>query len=235
MVAPFRASAVLIAASVVAAAGLADTEPVAIDGWGRVTDPDRDCKLTAEKGKLTVTVPGTNHNLNPAVGMNAPRVLREVEGDFTATVKVTGEFDPGETASLPGGGPFNGAGLLVWADDRNYLRVERDIWWVPEIKKHACYPPLVEYYKDGEYQDTDPPGTTDEFFKGKSTYLRVERKGKMVTASYSHDGKKWTAAKEVAVDLPRKVRVGVAAVSTSAKPFAVEFEGFEVAAGKKGD
>ena len=42
--------------------------------------------------------------------------------------------------------------------------------------------------------------TTKEFFKGESTYLRLERKGDKVTASYSHDGKEWTEAKEITVE-----------------------------------
>jgi hypothetical protein len=33
------------------------------------------------------------------------------------------------------------------------------------------------------------PGTLNEFFKGRSTRFRLERKGDKVTASYSHDGK----------------------------------------------
>jgi regulation of enolase protein 1 (concanavalin A-like superfamily) len=53
-----------------------------------------------------------------------------------------------------------------------------------------------------------------------------------VAASYSHDGKEWTAVKEVAVDLPKQVHVGVAAVNSSDKPFTVEFEDLKVAAGR---
>ena len=209
-----------------------DKKPQEIKGWGKVVDPDGDCKVKEEKGKLTITVPDTLHNLNPAIASNAPRVLQEVEGDFVATVKVTGEFKPGQKATKPTGYPFNGAGLLIWKDDKNCVRLERNIWWMPDQGMHACYPPLLEYYKDGVYQNTNPPGTTDEFFKGRSTYVRLERKGDKVAASYSHDGKEWMAVKEITVDLPKKVHVGVAAVNSSDKPFTVEFEDFKIAAGK---
>jgi hypothetical protein len=205
-----------------------DKQPRAIAGWGSVVDPDADCTIKAENGKLTVTVPSTHHNLNPALASNAPRVLQEVVGNFTATVKVTGEFKPGEKATKPRGYPFNGAGLLIWNDAKNCVRLERNIWWIPEEGLHACYPPLLEYYRDGEYLNTNPPGTTDEFFKGRSTYLRLERKGDKVAASYSHDGKEWTAVKEISVELPQKVQVGVAAVNSSDKTFTVEFEDFTV-------
>ncbi|MDB5302327.1 MAG: Regulation of enolase protein 1, concanavalin A-like superfamily [Phycisphaerales bacterium] len=103
---------------------------------------------------------------------------------------------------------------------------------IPDQKTYASYTPLLEYYKDSEDQDTNPPGVAGEFFKGRSTYLRLARKGDKITASYSHDGKNWTEVKEIAVDLPPKVHVGVAAVNSSDKPFTVEFEEFKIAAGK---
>jgi regulation of enolase protein 1 (concanavalin A-like superfamily) len=215
----------------VLAAGLAAQEKKTrtIEGWGTVSDPADDCTLKHTKQKLTVTVPGGTHDLNQAIGgMKAPRVLREVDGDFTAQVKVTGEFMPGEKAGAENTRPFNSGGLLLWQDSKNYIRLERNTWWVNEVGKHACFPPLIEHYKDGDYQNTNPEGTLDEFFKGKSTWLRLERKGDKVTASYSHDGKEWTEAKVMTADLPKKLQIGVAVVNTSAKDCTVEFEDLRI-------
>jgi regulation of enolase protein 1 (concanavalin A-like superfamily) len=199
-----------------------------IKGWGTVTDPTGDCTIKEEKGKLEVKVPGSLHDLNPRTGMQAPRVLQEVRGDFVLQVKVSGDFKPGEKAAEGTTTSFNGAGLLVWQDEKNYVRLERNTWYVPTEGKYACYPPLLEYYKDGEYQQTNPEGTLDEFFQGRSTWLRLERKGGKLVASYSHDGKEWTEVKEVPVELGDKVSVGVAAVNTSAETFTVGFEEFKV-------
>jgi regulation of enolase protein 1 (concanavalin A-like superfamily) len=196
--------------------------------WGKVTDPDGDCRVKAEKGKLTITVPAKTHDLNPLNGTNAPRVLRQVQGDFTATVKVTGDFKPGNVSTNPNGAPFNGAGLLLWQDANNFLRLERNNWWHPNLNKYICYPPLIEYYKDGNYQSTNPEATAETFFKGNITFLRLERKGNKVTASYSHDGKQWTAVKEISVTLPQTLHVGVSAVNTANQPFTVVFEEFQV-------
>jgi regulation of enolase protein 1 (concanavalin A-like superfamily) len=201
-----------------------------VGGWGIVTDPAGDCTVKAKNGKLTVTVPGAVHDLNArAGGMGAPRILSEIEGDFAVQVKVTGEFKPGEKSANPRSTPFNGAGLLIWQDEKNYLRLERNIYWLQQVGKYACYPPLVEYYKDGEYQRTNPqPKLYEQFFKGQSTWLRLERHGNKAIASYSHDGKQWTVAKEIPIEFPGKVSVGVAAVNTSAEPFTVEFEDLEL-------
>jgi hypothetical protein len=198
-----------------------------LDGWSNVTNPDGDCTIRPEKGQVTITIPGTHHNLNPLIGRNnAPRVLREVEGDFTAQVRVTGEFDPGERSTLTDGAPFNGAGLVLWQDDRNFLRLERNAWRVPANAEPVCYPPLLEYYEDGRYLDTNPPAAPASFFKGSTTYLRLQRRGDSVSTAYSHDGQEWFPVKAIKVGLSGKVQVGIAAVSTSTKPFTVKFEGF---------
>jgi hypothetical protein len=213
-----------------AAAPAPEKTPGTTPGWGKVTDPDGDCTVIGGKRMLTIKVPGGTHDLNVTHGgTQAPRVLRSVVGDFTAQVKVTCDLTPGDKPGKEGSASsFFGAGLLLWQDKDNYLRLERNAWWVADAARHASYPPLVEYFKNGEYQNTDPAGTLDGAFKGRSTWLRLERKGDSVTASYSHDGKEWTEAKTVEVKLPEKVQIGVDAVNTSAKELAVEFTEFTV-------
>jgi acetyl esterase/lipase len=208
----------------------ADKKTQTIEGWGTVTDPDGNCTVKAEKGKLTVTVPGALYDLHPGRGMNAPRVLREVEGDFTATVKVAGEFKPGEKVAPGANTAGNYAGLLLWEGDKNYLRLERNARWAGG--QLVCFAPGFEYWKDGQIREGSPRTTTADFFAGKSTWLKLERAGNNVTASYSHDGKEWTEAKKVPVEFPRKVQIGVAAVNSSDAPFTVEFEEFRVVAGR---
>src|SRR5262245_21462329 len=127
-----------------------DQKPETVPGWGTATDPVGDCTFKADAGKLTVTVPAGTHDLNQALGgMKAPRVLRDVQGDFTVQVKVTGEFNPGDKPAAANTTAFNGAGLLVWQDEKNYLRLERNAFWVAQTGQNACLPPLIEYYRDG--------------------------------------------------------------------------------------
>ena len=113
--------------------------PKTVRGWGTLIDLDNDCAVREEAGKLMITIPGGTHDLNMELGgMNAPRVLREVDGDFTVQVKVSGGFDPGNEAAKSGTAPFNSAGLLLWQDEKNYLRLERNGWWSASGQL-ACY------------------------------------------------------------------------------------------------
>jgi regulation of enolase protein 1 (concanavalin A-like superfamily) len=193
-----------------------------LKGWGVVTDPDGDCKFQTKKSKLIITLPGTLHDLNPRNNkINAPLVLQEVEGNFSVQVKISGDFQPGEKSTAPNSPPFNGAGLLLWQDEKNYLRLERNLWFASD-GKYTCHPPLFEQCQNGEYTNHNPATTTEPFFK-HSTYLRFERRGDKVIAALSHDGKTWPIVKEIIAPYSAQVKVGVDAINTSAKPFTVEF------------
>lgn len=188
--------------------------------WGVVVDPDNDCDLTANS--FSMRVPPTNHDLNPLRGSAAPRVLRPVDGDFDISVKVTADFKPGTTATGKGR-PFNGAGILIWQNEYNFLRVERNAWWDGE--SFQCYPPLIEYWHERRYSGANEPSVESaEFFRGDATWLKAVRRGRKVMISLSHDGKDWIDMKTIDVDFSGRLQVGVAGVNTSDKPFHVTFD-----------
>ena len=197
----------------------------AIPGWGQVIDPDGDCTITASDGKITVTVPGTTHDLSSYHSIykkrNAPRVLQEVDGDFTVEVEVSGTFEPGTAGTLPEAYPFNGAGLLLWDNDADYVRFERNVW-VTSQGEHSSYTPLFEYWQNDQDLMQDQP-SSKPFFKGPSTWLRITRQGNQLHAAVSNDGTNWIEQNPVTVQLPEKIEVGVDAINTSKKPFKVEF------------
>lgn len=202
-----------------------DKKPQTIEGWGTVTDPLGDCTIKGEKQKLTVTVPGGTHDLNAQVGgMDAPRVLQSVEGDFTLEVKVTSKSKAGQRPAADNTPAFSSAGLLIWQDDKTFIRLERNKWWVEEAELYACYPPLIEYHHDGLFLETNPAPTWAGFFKGESTWLRLERRGDTVTASYSHDGETWATVRQMKTNLAKQLRAGVVVVNTCTKDLTVEFD-----------
>src|SRR5262249_33981790 len=79
-----------------------------LSGWDRPLDPLGGCRFDRKGETLTVTVPGEGRDLETADGRpNAPRLLRVVEGDFTAQVRVRGDF------GKVGLGGLRRAGLLL--------------------------------------------------------------------------------------------------------------------------
>lgn len=196
-----------------------------IPGWGDVVDPAGDCKVIEKDSKLSITVPGKEHNLNPLPGWNnllAPRVLREVDGDFVVQVLVRKFERPKANTSSNKEKPisFVGGGLVVWQDGQNFLRFmraangERDDVFVG-----------VECFSEGKSLAAGSAKTPDE-----DTYLRVERKDGKHSIAVSSDGKTWTPRRPPGKDmvLMGKVRIGVAVVNATTKEIVHQFEELKV-------
>jgi hypothetical protein len=204
-----------------------------VPGWGTIVDPDSDCTVKGDKDKLTITVPATHHTLNPERAMNAPRVLQEIAGNFTATVKVTCELDPGKNSTRNKGGTAgNYAGILLWGSDKNFVRLERNARWQTPTGPFVCFAPCFEYWLDGAMKVSSPQAGTPAFFKGKSTWFSYERKGVELVAKMSHDGKEWEHVSTIPITVPKAAQIGVLAVNSSDKPFTVEFTDFSITKAK---
>jgi squalene-hopene/tetraprenyl-beta-curcumene cyclase len=194
--------------------------PVTLEGWGEVVDPDGDCKLTLEGDRLAILVPGKLHDLHAeAEKSNAPRVMREVEGDFVAVVKVVSKLEPSGESTRQGGNPSSGAGLLLWKSDGNYIRLERAAVALDRSISHYV---LVQQSKDRE------PTNRGSSVPDGPMLLRLSRKGNEVSASASMDGQHWHDMGKLTVDYPAKLKIGVAAVNSASQPFTAELTEFQV-------
>lgn len=219
-----------VAMVLVGGPGRAADKPQEIKGWGKVIDPDNDCAFTEARGKLSITVPGSLHDLfpgqrDPKKRNNAPRVLTEVKGDFVASVKVTADWKPGAALAGAATFPYNGAGLILWESDTQFVRFERNLW-VPPNGIGSCYHTPLQF-KEGRQINASRTGPT-AFFRGRSTWLKMERSGEKLTTWISHDGKDWIETAVLPAKLPETVRIGVEAINSSSDPFTVEFEGFGI-------
>jgi WD40 repeat protein/regulation of enolase protein 1 (concanavalin A-like superfamily) len=194
--------------------------------WDKPVDPDRDCTFQTAGGKLTITVPGKDHDLGAERGqMNAPRLLFDVEGDFTAQVRVSGDFQPSTDATVRGKVPVVGAGLALLLDDKTYIRLERfGLYREPKYENFGSWE--LRQNARMTFSRTSPPLT------GKETYLRMERRGDQLLGAVSEDGSKWYELKPIEVALPPKLKLGVDALSTSSRPFAPFFEEFQLKLGQ---
>lgn len=195
-----------------------------IPGWGLAIDPDKDCKITPEENSIAFQIPGTLHDLFFDGGpTNAPRVMREVEGDFVATVRVTGEFKPGPKSTNPRSIPFHGAGFLLWSDSDNNVRIER----ISMLRGKQYATGVLFEEREGGYSGA----THTELFKPGDCYLKIERTGSKIVASLSYDGKAWKSLKPVDTLWPAKIKIGLTAITTSSEPFDVSFDSFELKQG----
>lgn len=199
------------------------SEPIrSIEGWGHAYDPIGDCQFETAESWLTIAVPGTLHDLSAEQGQtSAPRVLREVDGDFVARVRVEGALGPGGAPTCSYAYPYLGAGLLFWRDDRDYVRLER-----AAIRRGTQVISYVNFERRRRgrlvHSEAAPIPEAPQI-------LRLERQGHRLFASFSPDGDCWTPLPEMAIDFGSSLRIGVAAVNTSTNPFRAVFESLEVA------
>ena len=221
----FRLFVIMAAICMTAAVSDEDeARPKEVPGWGRVLDPWRDCdvSLDPEHDRLTIKVPGTPHVLSaevPRLPMNAPRVVRRVRGDFTAGVHALGRLEPGRSKTTHYD-PYHGAGLIVWQDPSNYLRLERAVGFI-NGRRH----PYINYeLREGGRLAVSRGITTDD----RALFLKLRRQGVAFSAWYSHDGRRWVELGSVDATFAERVEVGVVAVNSSKRTLSAELEGLSV-------
>lgn len=196
--------------------------PKSIKGWGTVVDPKGDCSVEEKDGTLSMTIVG-RHDLSSelAQGMDAPRVLRDIQGDFIAMVKVGGSSGATGPSTVPSRRPFMGAGLLLWRDEKNYVRFERAS---VDVDGQAFSYLSFEERRNGELN----VAYSQLPLMGEAVRLRLERRNGKIYAAAAYDAEQWAGYPALQIELPAKVQIGVAAITSSAVPFVPEFSEFEV-------
>lgn len=195
--------------------------------WGTVVDPDGDCRVRQDGDRITITVPPTHHDLtytDKFMKLNAPRVLKPVTGDFRLEATVPAVPLPAKGTSSSGAHSFVSGGLLVWADDKNFIRLDR----AAEGESGSEFV-WVERFTDGmsAAQKLHP-------VKNLATALRVERRGDRLTFAIRQalDPDAWEEVHAEDVKLPAAVRVGAHAINTTTREFAPRLEGLRLTAMK---
>ena len=200
--------------------GAADPPAKEIAGWGTFVDPDGDCEAHADGDALLLSVPATVHDLwpensEPELRANAPRVLRDVDGDFTLSVTSVGPVLGGEF--------FRSAALVIWHDDGDFVRFERAGSFRDGKPRHYCW---LHVFKDGKRVVNLQKEPVEE----ADTVLRLARDGGELRASFSQDGGKtfFSFPVQDISHLPETARAGVAALNASKAPFTARFAGVEL-------
>lgn len=209
--------------------------PAPKEAWHQV-DPDRDCKFSRKDSTEILELPGTDHDLAPKrKRFNAPRLLREVEGDFLIQVRVSGCFHPSAKSTVEGENPSVAAGLVLIPADDNCIRMEFEAYCrngehlnCPVIRMRGER--IANMFTELQVPWKPEPTAAKE----TQMYLSLERRREFICEAYSSVGKKCTHAFKVRVkDLPGKVKVGFAAYSTSTEPFKATFDELKLIKGER--
>ena len=118
-------SVLLLGVLLLACAALAVPAPKpSLRGWGDPVNPDQDCKIRFDRGVLSIEMPGTAHEYDPArKRFNAPRIVREIEGEFNLQVRIRIDCPPSAQSSLEGHPAYVAAGFLtLYPESPLYLK-----------------------------------------------------------------------------------------------------------------
>lgn len=177
-----------------------------IPGWGEPSDPSKDCTIRADGKALVIEVAASPHDLKPSGKMNAPRVLRDIEGNHAVTVKVTARLTD----------PSQSAGLMDFLDERNFARFSL-----------TPTGPALEYWLDGQPQAVPAPSAALQK-PVETLWLRLTRRMDKLKAEVSTDGETFQELATITIRLSSRLRLGVAATNAGKEPLSVRFEGLTV-------
>ncbi len=207
--------------------------PVPKDEAGRITrlygtihDPGKGAEFRNTGDTLRVSVPLGPHLLAHAKGVvNAPRVWREIRGNFTVTVKVLFPIrSPTPVKHTDAIESRAGGGLVVWLDDKNFLTLTRD-------ERESDGAP-GEYFRSECCNKGSIRGSADYSAPQQSGFVRVERWEKGLICSYSLDGKKWKPLGSYSAEWGETLKVGVVAENGFKAPFDIAFDEYKVTLAK---
>lgn len=167
-------------------------------------------KWSGDAKKLEVTVdPNTDYWRVTHYGFirdSGPFYYEEADGDFEASVKITGHY-----AEL-----FHQAGLMVRIDNKNWIKT--GIEYVDGVQN-------VSAVVTREVSDWSVVPRHDS---PTSVWLKLLRKGDFVEIKYSFDGEKFDMLRLAYFPPGVKAQIGVVAAAPGKKSFPVTFENFEV-------
>lgn len=202
-----------------------------IKAWGKAVDPAEDCTFKLIEDDLVIVVPGSTrpHDFSAELSnVDSPRVLREMKGDFTIEVKVDGLFSPGGESTQPGRTGYTGAGVVIMADNDNYVRLERAA--LQHEGSDRSFPYInFEVRLNGQLQQIGSTGD-HKTPTAHPVWLRLSRRGQEFHASVKQEGEEWAdmPPKKLPTAWPDALNTGVHAVSTSKQVFSPKFSEIKV-------
>ena len=179
--------------------------------WGMAIDPDGDCRIIDRGDVLEIDIPNTHHDLNADNDkLNSPRVLREVTGDFSITVKVAGDFTPNTTSTNPKAVPYIGGGIVIWQDSNNYIFLGR-----AAINRGGR---VAEFAAFEEREFGTRGALNNRGIEPGGVYLRIERRDNRIYGYTSKDGRTWARLDPMEPTYPDTLKVGIYGINGCTEP-----------------
>ena len=214
----------LLAVASLAAAPAPKSSPW-ITGWEQPKNPTGRARIQREGESLTIMVPGKGHEFDVRQNrLNAPHLLREVEGDFVCQVRVRVTSNP--TAKEG----YHRAGLM-FHDGEYAVKVQVGVYLDAEKPLWRCFQSSERFGKGGGLIMRGLGSPLEQL-----GYLRFEREGAEIIAKFSPDGKKWIRTLQEDgrfIVMPKALKVGVLVESTGEGEFKAVFDQFELTRPKK--
>lgn len=163
-----------------------------------------------ENDGIVFTVPGETdawrHTKHDFVQDDAPYYYREVPGDFTATVRFTGDY----------GTLYDQAGLMLREDAETWCKCGVELL---DGQQHASAVVTREVSDWSVVPLEDPP---------EWLWIRVDRIGATIEVSYSRDGTDWTMFRQATLTDTDTLQVGVLGAAPQGEGFEARFDSFSI-------
>lgn len=219
---PIRALLFVLLAGAVSVAAAAPVPPEddktrLARAYGLWDAPQRDCTYALKGGELRIGLPAATRlfgTVGPGAMDDAPRVLREVEGDFAAVVRVT---VPTPDHDRLGPRAYRSGGLLAWESERKHLVLRQGAGDV-EGNRLAVWCHFRGDSTEDRIQRLRKPED--------AAYLRLARTGTKLVAGWSRDGKVWKEFGAPEVKWGAKLKVGVVAENGTGSATEITFDEF---------
>ena len=192
------------------------------DVFGEIADKKSECKFEMNKtGALTVTVPTTHPPAEPSPGVTCkPLASKEVDGDFTVTLKMTFAL-PNEAKAV---GKAAAPAVVAGVSFTSVENAERG-FTVGFVRR----PQKKEWEWAGLMLWTDGAAESVFAYEGVPKYIRVSRQGEKVELETSRDGKRWDSlATDNRHTVTGPVKIGPTAFGCIDKEFSVTFDEYKV-------
>jgi hypothetical protein len=197
--------------------------------WGK-TEGEGEFELKGKQLTLRTNFGKPNHAFSWDDRVSAPRTARTISGDFEITVRVVDAMPPGKDAKHDNGSAETHAGLYIQGSG---MSLRYNLCQSYQQFKGAGNQNMQRWLRiEANYPRGGASGSIKTAEDGKSTYLRLIRKGKDLTMSYSFDGEKWSAPnnpfQNIDMGIPDLLTVGVFMSHTTYQFSHATFDGFTI-------